>query len=339
MTVYATASGAGTVPAQPSQRLSARDRHVWALFTDWCAATDQPPTPATPHQLARFLHDNPAAPTTQRRRVSVINTVHRRQGHPAPGTEEAIRRDLNATRAARLQRVSALVAERLPQIPIAGWPAGLFGRRDALLLALAAAGVGFEQISRLSRRDITATGDHSAPLLLSVGRERIDLPESPEIPIGAIYREWTEVLGFLDQNHGTRTIAQHFEAGRDLAGFDAAYRTDDTPLLTPINRWGHTPLAPAPLTARAVAAITHAHLSGKAPAHTLPPPRSRPDTAPDMHSIDGNRDLDPHYYERGIEARRSAHQGLTDVTDLLDDIEDRADQLLAELDSILDDVT
>ncbi|MDI9941510.1 hypothetical protein QM806_39900 [Rhodococcus sp. IEGM 1351] len=333
--MYATTPGIGAA----SLRLAVRDRHVWALFTDWCAATDQPPIPATPHQLARFLHDNPAAPATQRRRVSVINTVHRRQGHPAPGTDEAIRRALNATRAARLKRRSALVAERLTQIPVAGWPVGLFGRRDALILALAASGMGFEQIARLRRRDITAPDDRSAPLLLSVDREPIDLPESPEIPIVSIYREWTEVLGFLDQNHGTRTVARHFEAGRDLAGFDAAYRTDDRPLLTPINRWGHTPLAPAPLTARAITAITQAHLSGKAPAHTLPPRRSRPDTAPDMHSIDGDPVLDPHYYERGIEARRSAHRDLTDVTDLLDDIEDRADQLLAELASILDGVT
>jgi hypothetical protein len=58
-----------------------------------------------------------------------------------------------------------------------------------------------------------------------------------------------------------------------------------------------------------------------------------------MYSIDDGRVLDPHYYERGTQARRSAHQDLTDVTDLLDDIEDRAEQLLAELASILDDVT
>ncbi|MDV7246263.1 MULTISPECIES: hypothetical protein [Rhodococcus] len=337
--MYAAASGTGAAPAQPARRLSARDQHVWALFTDWCAATDQPSTPATPHQLARFLHDNPAAPATQRRRVSVINTVQRGQGYPAPGTDEAIRGALNTTRAARLQRVSALVAERLPQIPVTGWPAGLFGRRDGLILALAAAGVGLEQIARLRRRDITATADRSASLLLSVDGDRIDLPASPEIPIGAIYRGWTEVLGFLDQNHGTRTVAERFEAGRDLAGFDAAYRADDRPLLTSINRWGHTPLVPAPLTARAVTAITQAYLSGRPPAHTIPQRRFRPESAPTTCPIESDRALDPHYYERGIEARRSAHQDLTDVTTLLNDIEDRADQLLAELLGILDDVT
>ncbi|BAH56185.1 hypothetical protein [Rhodococcus opacus] len=337
--MYATTPGTGTAP---TPRLSARDRHVWALFADWCAATDQPQTPATPQQLARFLCENPAALATQRRRVSVINTVHRRQGHPAPGTDEAIRRALNTTRAARLHRVSAVVAERIPNIPTAGWPAGFFGRRDRFILALAAAGVGFEQLARLRRRDLTATGDRGAPLQLCIDGDRIDLPESPEIPLAAIYRDWIEVLGFLDRNHATTTIAKHVKAGRDLTGFDAGYRADDRPLLTSINRWGHTPLDPAPPTARAITAIVHAHLAGTAPAHILPPPKPRPRPrqaeSPDRYPIDDGRVLDPHYYERGTAARRSAHHDLTNVTDLLDDIEDRADQLLAELDGILNDV-
>ncbi|UIR39642.1 hypothetical protein LZP97_26470 (plasmid) [Rhodococcus sp. DMF-1] len=47
--------------------------------------------------------------------------------------------------------------------------------------------------------------------------------------------------------------------------------------------------------------------------------------------------LDPSYYERGVAARRTAHEDLHDVTDILDDIEDRADTLLAELLALLDD--
>ncbi|CAG7618533.1 hypothetical protein SIM91_18730 [Rhodococcus opacus] len=336
--MYATTPGAGA----PSFRLSARDQHVWALFADWCAATNQPSTPATPHQLARFLHDNPA-PATQRRRVSVINTAHRRQGHPAPGSSEEIRRALNTARAARLERLSALVAPRITQVPVTGWPAGLFGRRDALILVLAAAGVGFEQIARLRRRDVTVTGDNPVSLRLTVIGDRIVLPaalDSPEIAVATIYRRWTEVLGFLDRNHGaTRPLADHFKAGGDLSGFDAAYQPDDRPLLTSINRWGHTPLIPAPLTARAITTITQAHLSGRTPAHTIPQRRARSASAPTTPPIESDHSLDPRYYERGIEARRDAHQGLSDVTDLLDDIEDRADQLLAELLGILDKVT
>ncbi|MFD9663486.1 hypothetical protein ACFWAY_17960 [Rhodococcus sp. NPDC059968] len=337
--LYATTPGSGASVAS-THNLSARDRHAWALFADWCAATDQPQIPATPQQLARFLYDNPAAPATQRRRVSVINTVHRRQGHPVPGSSEEIRRALNTTRAARRERISGLVAERITQIPVTGWPAGLFGRRDAIILVLTAARVGFEQIARLRRRDITVTGDNDASLL-TVDGDRIILPALPVssgIAVAAVYRRWTEVLGFLDRNHGAiRPLADYLKAGGDLSGFDAAYLADDRPLLTSINRWGHTPLVPAPLTARAITAITQAHLSGRPPAHTLPPRRSA--SAPTTSPTESDQALDPHYYERGIAARHNAHEGLSDVTALLDDIEDRADQLLAEMLGILDDDT
>jgi hypothetical protein len=163
--------------------------------------------------------------------------------------------------------------------------------------------VGFEQIARLRRRDVTVRGDSTASLSLTVADERIDISEPP-LAMVTVYRRWTEVLGFLDQNHGTRPLADRFKADGDLTGFDAAYLPDDRPLLTSINRWGHTPLVPAPLTARAVAAITQAHLAGRPPAHTIPQRRSRTESAP---PIEPDRILDPHYFERGIEARRNAH--------------------------------
>ncbi|MDJ0420340.1 hypothetical protein [Rhodococcus opacus] len=47
-------------------------------------------------------------------------------------------------------------------------------------------------------------------------------------------------------------------------------------------------------------------------------------------------ELDQGYYDRGIAARRYAHTRLTDVTDILDGIEDEADKLLADLLGILD---
>ncbi|MFE5706540.1 hypothetical protein [Rhodococcus koreensis] len=46
--------------------------------------------------------------------------------------------------------------------------------------------------------------------------------------------------------------------------------------------------------------------------------------------------LDGDYYERGIRARANAHTAMSGVTDILGDIEDRADQLLANLLSILE---
>ncbi|MER2206630.1 MAG: hypothetical protein ABS980_21895, partial [Rhodococcus sp. (in: high G+C Gram-positive bacteria)] len=44
--------------------------HTWALFFDWCAATDRPSLPAAPSTLAEFLADHPASVATQRRRVA-----------------------------------------------------------------------------------------------------------------------------------------------------------------------------------------------------------------------------------------------------------------------------
>jgi hypothetical protein len=44
-------------------------------------------------------------------------------------------------------------------------------------------------------------------------------------------------------------------------------------LLTPIDRWGHTPYAAKPLTGQSVATLIRAHLTGHAPTHHRPPRR------------------------------------------------------------------
>ncbi|WP_241032071.1 hypothetical protein [Rhodococcus pseudokoreensis] len=147
------AAGLGNSP--PQLVVPRRYQHDWALFADWCAACDHRALPAHPSVLA----DHPAAAGTQRRRVTAINAVHTGAGLPAPGRAEAIRQLLNAARADRLARVGERVAHVVPRIPVTGWPGGLFGRRDALILTLAAAGLGFEQIARLRRTDVTAEDD------------------------------------------------------------------------------------------------------------------------------------------------------------------------------------
>ncbi|RZL83053.1 MAG: hypothetical protein EOP32_08985 [Rhodococcus sp. (in: high G+C Gram-positive bacteria)] len=334
--MYANAPGVG---AARTGGISARDRHVWELFADWCAANDLRTLPTAPHQLARFLRDNPAARATQRRRVSVINTVHHNHGHQAPGRAETIRRTLNTDRAERLQRISTLVARSLERIPDTGWPAGLFGRRDALILVLVATGLGFEQIAQLRGCDLTTIPDQDDALHITVAGEQLVASAAGEsgTSAAAVCRRWTEVRGFLDRHPSTRLLADHLATGSDLTGYGADADNDDRPLLSSINRWGHTPLVPTPMTARAVAAIAHAHLSGRAPAHTLPPRRPRPEPIAGVAPIESDLILDPDYYERGIQARHFAYKDLGDITDVLGDVEDRADQLLADLLEILDD--
>ncbi|NGP05676.1 hypothetical protein G6038_09300 [Rhodococcus sp. 14C212] len=318
-------------------RIPARYRHDWALFADWCTAADQPCVPATPEALALFLREHPAAPATQRQRVSAINTVHTRHGHPAPGRSETVRRRLDGARVARADRLAPLLHRRAAELPTMGWPSGVFGRRDALLLTLAATGMPFTQLTRLRRGDVTVD---AGTLVATTDGERFCVPPesgSGESPAVAVYRRWAEIQAFLDAYPNTDLLAQHLTDPVEVEQVALTDRQARQHLLTPIDRWGHLPLMPQPMTAQSIASIVRDHLSGRVPARAQLPLRKRGDRddAPPIGSETGI-DLDPHYYERGVAARRSAHDNLDGLTDVFDEIEARADALLEELLTMLD---
>ena len=50
-------------------------------------------------------------------------------------------------------------------------------------------------------------------------------------------------------------------------------------------------------------------------------------------------ELDSGYYRSGVEARRRAHTALADVPDMVDDVEDRIEQLLQRTLQLLDPST
>ncbi|WFS11939.1 hypothetical protein [Rhodococcus aetherivorans] len=319
-------------------RIPARYRHDWALFADWCTATDQHPLPAAPEALALFLREHPAAPATQRRRVSAINTVHTRHGHPAPGRSETVRRRLDAARAARLDRLAPLLLRKAADLPTTGWPSGLFGRRDALVLTLAATGMPFAQLARLRRGDIHV--DAGTLVATTTDGERFCLAPEPATAASAavaVYRRWAEIQTFLDRYPNTDLLAQHLTDPVDVEPVVLTDRQAGQPLLSPIDRWGHLPLAPQPMTAQSIAALVRDHLAGRAPARTPLPLRkqgARDDDSP--VPLDTEVDLDPHYYERGVAARRHARDSLDDLADVFNEIEARADALLEELLTVLD---
>ena len=310
-----------------------RYRYDWALFVDWCTACEHRSLPAHPSVMAEFLADHPAADGTQRRRVAAINAVHATAGLPAPGRTETIRQLLSTARANRLAWVGERVAQVVPQIPVTGWPGGLFGRRDALLLALAAAGLSFEEIARLRRTDVTTERD---ALVVKAGEGWVRVTAESGVEPTAVYRNWVEVLGFLDRYPSTHLLAGHLDRGAGLAAFADSARRDERPLLTPIDRWGHTPFDPTPLTGHSIAALVRAHLAGHAPVHKRPPARTPTRSHENAPRVVVDVVLDRDYYDRGIAARRNAHTHLDDVTDILDGIEDEADKLLADLLAILD---
>ncbi|AOD24761.1 hypothetical protein IM25_23780 (plasmid) [Rhodococcus sp. p52] len=308
--------------------IPARYRHDWALFADWCTAADHRPIPAGPETLALFLHEHPAAPTTQRRRLSAINAVHTRHGYPAPGRTETVRRHLDAGRAQRLDRLGCLLVQRAAELPTTGWPSGLFGRRDALLLILAATGMTFTDITRLRRRDIRLEGDTLVVTARSGERVRLSPdPETEDNPAVTIYRRWADIQTFLDQHPGTHLLRHHLtdpvEIITDLLDAEQAWQ----PLLCPIDRWGHLPHAQS-MTPQSVSMLVRMHLSGRAPVRrALPVPR--PDDA-DVW-VAPEIDLEPGYYDRGTAARRRDHETLVDLADVFDEIEQRADALCDDL--------
>ncbi len=223
-------------------RISARYRHDWALFADWCAAADHRPIPATPEALALFLREHPAAVATQRRRLSAINAVHTGHGYPAPGRTETVRRHLDTTRASRLDRLGRLLMQRAVELPSTGWPSGLFGRRDALLLVLAATGMTFTDITGLRRRDIRLDGD--TLVVITRAGERFRLPPDPETgdnPAAAIHRRWVQIQAFLDQHPGTHLLRHHLTDPVEIIVDPLDEEQARQPLLCPIDRWGHLP--------------------------------------------------------------------------------------------------
>jgi len=107
----------------------------WALFTDWCAATNHQPLPTDAATIAGFSTACPAAPATQRRRLAAVEHHHRAAGSELPWKASG------SVAAAHPIRVREpldpdLVVAALRLLPSRGWTAGLFGRRDKALLVL-----------------------------------------------------------------------------------------------------------------------------------------------------------------------------------------------------------
>jgi len=80
-----------TTPANSPAPLKAQSANTragyaadWALFTDWCAATDRVALPADWTTITAFTEECPGAPATVRRRLAAITHHHRIAGQPAP---------------------------------------------------------------------------------------------------------------------------------------------------------------------------------------------------------------------------------------------------------------
>lgn len=317
-----------------------RDRAVWQLFSDWCAASGESALPAAPETLARFVAANPASLRTHRRRVSVINAAHRRVGVGQPGRAEVVRALLDSRRAERRHRLTVSAAAAILRLPNRGWPTELFARRDAMLLVLVTMGLSSIRIEALRLADLRVDPPADRLRVSCASGETFctpaDLTAHGVSPVRT-YQQWLRI----------RSIQHHLSSPRFLAAYlrdepipPIADAPASLPVVTSIDRWGASPFYEVPLGAQSISRICATHLAGAPALHrpvqlTAPVIEDVPDL--DLPSPGSASELDTESYSRGIAARYRAATELDGITATLDDVEDRADRLLTELLQLLDD--
>ena len=171
-------------------RLPASHRGDWRLFTEWCLAFDARALPASPAAIARFLDFEPGrSRATLRRRVTAINSAHRIAGHTPSGTVTAVRALLSER-----DRHAEAARQVIARLPVSGWPIGLFGRRDALLLMLVCHfGIPVGEVGQVRCGDITVD---VATSTLRIGQgHQMAIPLDAAEPYGpyAVWKRWAAV--------------------------------------------------------------------------------------------------------------------------------------------------
>lgn len=313
--------------------------YEWSLFTDWCVAGDIAPLPISPVTLAEFLDENPAGDSVQLRRVSAINRRHLDAGFTPPGLGTSIRVALDSARAARRTTHTEHYHAIAGALPHAGSTAGLFGRRDAVLLMLAGAGLSFTAIASLDRSDVVSKGH----LVWVDGGHRVRIEPDDRIAFSpaVLWERWRAVLRFSDRYPSTTLTAEHLRG--DTFPDMNKWPNRPGPVAVPINRWGHFPLPVTSMTAADIGAVIRDHRTGTPPQHALQPhatkPRVSDDTDPGAPPVLPHAqvtELDTGYYRSGVDARLRAHAKLAYIPNLVDEVEDRIEQLLQRTLKLLD---
>lgn len=315
-----------------------RERAVWQLFCDWCAASGRAPLPTDPLTLAQFVAATPASQATQRRRVGVVNAIHARAGLPTPGRGEVVRQLIYDRRRGRLRERAIAAAGAITRLPDEGWPTALFASRDALLLVLAAAGLPATRMEALRIGDVCSGQSGHRILVRDENGGMLSTPDDlvhHGVSAVDIHRNWARIRSIQHRLSNPQFLAA-FLRGESVPATGQA--PTSLPLVTPIDRWGATPILDVPLSAPSIAHIIATHLAGAPVAHrpvNRPTPTLEPeDETPEPPQVP---ELDPSMFSRGLAARFRAAQKLSGVSATLDDIEAKADRILADLLNLLSD--
>ncbi|MGS0688827.1 hypothetical protein ACVBEQ_27380 [Nakamurella sp. GG22] len=341
---------------RPPQALSPRSVRAyagdWALFTDWCSAAEEWELPADSDTVLSFLTDCPAAPATQRRRVTAIDHHHTTAGYPRPGDTPQVRAALGrpVPQPDAAPVMSDAVEAALRGLPSHGWTRGMFGRRDRCLLVLSQlAGVPYKHLATLHAGNITLV-DGVATISARPGTWQV-LPGGDPVLCGpcAVAR-WLRVLNMEATHPSTRDLAKALKKAGPVTGtsphlcrstrpLDPA--TLPAPLLAPIDQWGYAPLVPQRLTPHSVSRRTRDLLVGDLGAHRdLPvdthdePETPTPAPVPAPRAVYTKADA-----QRAWERRRADLQDLAGVEATLHEVDARAKELQQRITALLEDET
>jgi len=229
----------------------------WALFTDWCTATNRVALPVDWATVTAFTAACPGAPATIRRRLAAIAHHHRAAGHPVPADP--------AREAGPLTRelIDPGQVEMLMRLlPSNGWTGGLFGRRDRALVALAAqTTIPYRQLPRLAVAALQIT-DGIATVTDHRGTTHVIESAADPVLCGpcALVR-WRRVLDTEVQHMSVKKLLKDADAVTAASHHPCRApkpiddRTLDAPLFPPINQWGHLPLPIRPMTSHSTSRL------------------------------------------------------------------------------------
>jgi len=333
---------------EPTPVLSPRTRRTyaadWALFTDWCTATDTTALPADPRTVVDFLTGCPAALASQRCRVAAIDHHHTAHGYERPGESVAVRAALGRPTGEPFQptdRDRDAVETALRGLPSHGWTAGMFGRRDRCLVVLSQlAGVPYRHLARLAAGGISIA-DGAVMIRAAAGEWTIGAADDVEVCGPCAVVRWLKILDLAVTKPSTKTIARALKRANAIdrsphvcrAGPVLGETTRGVPLLPPIDQWGALPLPLQRLSPHSLSRRTRDLLAGDLGAHRDLPvdPDPEPEATragrPPVIEPPAASDYKPADAAAAWDRRRQDLQDLAGIIDVLTDVERRADEL------------
>ena len=340
--------------------LSERTRRTyaadWALFVDWCDATDQEPLPADPGTVLEFLAGCPAAVSTQRVRVTAIDHHHAATGYAPPGQSPAVLAELGrpvpGPHEPELEIVAAVeLALRL--LPSHGWTNGMFGRRDRYLLVLSQlAGIPYRHLATLTVGDISFT--KGVATITTAGGTWSTRPTEDPVACGpcAVAR-WLRVLNLAATKFVTAVIADALDNAtaltsesphlcRSTRSLDS--KTLPLRVLAPINKWGALPDRHSSLSPHGQSRRTRDLLVGDLGVlRDIPVRRNEPEPEPDRAASTEAHPpgsvFDRAASQRAWLKRRSDLDQLGDVGDVLTEVDRRIAEIQQRVTALVESET